>query len=63
MNRLEEAHQLADDLIQLTDMVNGYEMLEILEFVHSMQDAACCITEADMDRLRELHRKYIGGQP
>jgi hypothetical protein len=64
-SRLEEAHQLAEDLIQGTDMLTPEER----EFVERMQDikhiayAAGCAAVVyliDMDRLRELHRKYVG---
>jgi hypothetical protein len=61
MNRLEEAHQLAEDLIELTDLPTVDELL----FIHTMQDATteeACSTNS-MEFLRELHRKYIGGQP
>jgi hypothetical protein len=57
-SRLEEAHQLADDLIELTDLPTVDELL----FIHTMQDATteeACSTNS-LDRLRELHKKYVG---
>ena len=55
-SRLEEAHQLADDLIQLTDAMTPEEK----EFAERMQDIKHIVYLIDMDRLRELHRKYVG---